>query len=263
MHVSLWHYQMNIQIYLRALFYLKGYGNIFFLLFHFKELLKLYINLLYRFCVTLLFLEIFWLKIICCSPSWINFYLTGDFSDVKSRVSHIKLHLNDQITLSIVWKVVRLFQIVTEVYDFGLIITNCSMDKILAWPCLWCHMHIRQNYSIFSLMQIAKLAHRKCVSGWIYFHSRAEDVFYDFNLFTRSCITLTVLANYKVIWLEYLKCIVDPWETIYYCMLSKQKRKWGNRRLSVLLLKIGTSYLKNCVEYNLYQILKLRYSSIY
>jgi hypothetical protein len=25
-----------------------------------------------------------------------------------------------------------LFQIVTEVYDFGLIITNCSMDKILA-----------------------------------------------------------------------------------------------------------------------------------
>ena len=34
--------------------------------------------------------------------------------------------------------------------------------------------------------------------------------FYDFNLFTRSCITLIVLANYKVIWLEDLKCIVDP-----------------------------------------------------
>jgi hypothetical protein len=51
------------------------------------------------------------------------------------------------------------------------------MDKILAWPCLWCHMHIRQNYSIFSLMQIAKLAHRKWVSSWIYFHSRAEDFF--------------------------------------------------------------------------------------
>jgi hypothetical protein len=45
---------------------LKGYGNIFFYFFHFKELLKLYVNLLYRFCVTLLFLEIFWLKIICC-----------------------------------------------------------------------------------------------------------------------------------------------------------------------------------------------------
>jgi hypothetical protein len=87
---------------------LKG-TEIYFLLFHFKELLKLYVNLLYRFCVTLLFLEIFWLKIICWPPSWINFYLIGDFSDVISRVSHIKLHLNDQITLSLVWKVVRQF----------------------------------------------------------------------------------------------------------------------------------------------------------
>jgi hypothetical protein len=25
--------------------------------------------------------------------TWINFYLIGDFSDVKSRVSHIKVHL--------------------------------------------------------------------------------------------------------------------------------------------------------------------------
>ena len=51
---------------------LKGYSNIFnilypfkgiqqyiFLLFHLEELLKLYVNLFYRFCVTLLFLEIF------------------------------------------------------------------------------------------------------------------------------------------------------------------------------------------------------------
>jgi hypothetical protein len=108
---------------------LKGIRQYIFLLFHFKELLKLYVNLLYWCCVTLLFLEIFWLKIICCPPSWINFYLIiGDFSDVISRVSHIKLHLNDQITLCLVWKVVRqfLFQIVTEVYDLGLIITNCS-----------------------------------------------------------------------------------------------------------------------------------------
>jgi hypothetical protein len=127
-----------------------------------------------------------------------------------------------------------------------------------------CMRQIFQNASLWkSQMQIAKFAHRKCVSSWIYFHSRAEDVFYDFNLFTRSCITLTVLANYKVIWLEDLKCIVDPWETIYYCMLSKQKRKWDNRRLSVQLLKIGMSYLKNCVEYNLYQTLKLKYLSIY
>jgi hypothetical protein len=116
----------------------KGIWQYIFLLFHFQELLKLYVNLLYRFCVTLLFLEIFWLKIICCSPSWINFYLIGDFSDVISRVSHIKLHLNDQITLSLVWKSSDsfLFQIVTEVYDFGLIISNFCMDKILAWPCL-------------------------------------------------------------------------------------------------------------------------------
>ena len=32
---------------------------IYFLLFHLEELLKLYVNLFYRFCVTLLFLEIF------------------------------------------------------------------------------------------------------------------------------------------------------------------------------------------------------------
>jgi hypothetical protein len=89
--------------------YIKGIRQYIFLLFHFKELLKLYVNLLYRFCVTLLFLEIFWLKIICCPPSWINFYLIVDFSDVISRVSHIKLHLNDQITLCLVWKVVRQF----------------------------------------------------------------------------------------------------------------------------------------------------------
>jgi hypothetical protein len=44
----------------------KGIRQYIFLLFHFKELFKLYVNLLYRFCVTLLFLEIFWLKIICC-----------------------------------------------------------------------------------------------------------------------------------------------------------------------------------------------------
>jgi hypothetical protein len=32
---------------------------IYFLLFHLEELLNLYVNLFYRFCVTLLFLEIF------------------------------------------------------------------------------------------------------------------------------------------------------------------------------------------------------------
>jgi hypothetical protein len=86
----------------KSLKILKGIRQYIFLLFHFKEILKLYVNLLYRFCVT-------WLKIICCPPSWINFYLIGDFSDVISRVTHIKLHLNDQITLSLVWKVVRQF----------------------------------------------------------------------------------------------------------------------------------------------------------
>jgi hypothetical protein len=39
--------------------FLKGIWQYIFLLFHFKELLKLYVNLFYRFCVTLLFLEIF------------------------------------------------------------------------------------------------------------------------------------------------------------------------------------------------------------
>jgi hypothetical protein len=39
---------------------LKGIRQYIFLLFHLEELLKLiYVNLFYRFCVTLLFLEIF------------------------------------------------------------------------------------------------------------------------------------------------------------------------------------------------------------
>ena len=38
---------------------LKGIQQYIFLLFHLEELLKLYVNLFYRFCVTLLFLEIF------------------------------------------------------------------------------------------------------------------------------------------------------------------------------------------------------------
>jgi hypothetical protein len=54
--------------------YLKGYGNIFFHYFIWKleELLKLYVNLFYRFCVTLLFLEIFeQKKSASFPPSWI------------------------------------------------------------------------------------------------------------------------------------------------------------------------------------------------
>jgi hypothetical protein len=38
---------------------LKGIQQYIFLLFHLEELLKLYVNLFCRFCVTLLFLEIF------------------------------------------------------------------------------------------------------------------------------------------------------------------------------------------------------------
>ena len=37
----------------------KGIRQYIFLLFHLEELLKLYVYLFYRFCVTLLFLEIF------------------------------------------------------------------------------------------------------------------------------------------------------------------------------------------------------------
>ena len=37
----------------------RGIQQYIFLLFHLEELLKLYVNLFYRFCVTLLFLEIF------------------------------------------------------------------------------------------------------------------------------------------------------------------------------------------------------------
>ena len=41
------------------LLFVKGIRQYIFLLFHLEELLKLYVNLFYRFCVTLLFLDIF------------------------------------------------------------------------------------------------------------------------------------------------------------------------------------------------------------
>ena len=43
----------------RYFYIIKGIQQYIFLLFHLEELLKLYVNLFYRFCVTLLFLEIF------------------------------------------------------------------------------------------------------------------------------------------------------------------------------------------------------------
>ena len=52
----------------------KGIRQYFFLLFHLEELLKLYVNLFYPFCVTLLFLEIFEQKkhkSASFPPSWI------------------------------------------------------------------------------------------------------------------------------------------------------------------------------------------------
>jgi hypothetical protein len=52
----------------------KGIQQYIFLLFHLEELLKLYVNLFYRFCVTLLFLEIFEQKnhkSASFPPSWI------------------------------------------------------------------------------------------------------------------------------------------------------------------------------------------------
>ena len=93
----------------RHFIFIKGTRQYIYFLFHLKELLKLYANLLHRLFAYCLVFEIFSLKIISCPPSWINSYLIGDFSDVKSRVSHIKLHLNDRITVSLVWKVVRHF----------------------------------------------------------------------------------------------------------------------------------------------------------
>ena len=51
---------------------LKGIRQYISLLFHLEELVKLYVNLFYRFCVTLLFLEIFeQKKSASFPPSWI------------------------------------------------------------------------------------------------------------------------------------------------------------------------------------------------
>ena len=111
-----------------------GIWQYIFLLFHLKEVLKLFTNLLYRSFASCLVFEIYWLKKISCPPSWINFYLIiGDFSDVTSRVSHIKLRLNDQRTISLLFEkfsVNFLFEWIPK-YDFGLIIINICVTLLV------------------------------------------------------------------------------------------------------------------------------------
>jgi hypothetical protein len=51
----------------------KGKWQYTFLFSHLKELLKLYINFLYRFFIPCLVLEIFSLEVMRCPPSWIHF----------------------------------------------------------------------------------------------------------------------------------------------------------------------------------------------
>ena len=66
---------------------LKGIQQYIFLLFHLEELLKLYVILFYRFCVTLLFLEIFEQK--KSQISWLSAILDfgGYACDIISRVT--------------------------------------------------------------------------------------------------------------------------------------------------------------------------------
>jgi hypothetical protein len=66
---------------------IKGIRQYIFLLFHFKEFLKLYVNLFYRFCVTLLFFEIFELKKSQISELSAILDFGGYACDIISRVT--------------------------------------------------------------------------------------------------------------------------------------------------------------------------------
>jgi hypothetical protein len=67
--------------------HVKGIRQYIFLLFHFKEFLKLYVNLFYRFCVTLLFFEIFELKKSQISELSAILDFDGYACDIISRVT--------------------------------------------------------------------------------------------------------------------------------------------------------------------------------
>ena len=68
---------------------IEGIRQYIFLLFHFKikEFLKLYVNLFYRFCVTLLFFEIFELKKSQISELSAILDFDGYACDIISRVT--------------------------------------------------------------------------------------------------------------------------------------------------------------------------------
>ena len=65
----------------------KGIRQYIFLLFHLEERLKLYVNLFYRFCVTLLFIEIFEQKISQISELSAILDFGGYACDIISRVT--------------------------------------------------------------------------------------------------------------------------------------------------------------------------------
>ena len=70
----------------------KGIRQYIFLLFHLEELLKLYFNLFYRFCVTLLFLEIFEQKKSQISELSTILDFGGYACDIISRVTQDFIH---------------------------------------------------------------------------------------------------------------------------------------------------------------------------
>jgi hypothetical protein len=65
----------------------KGIRQYIFLLFHLEELLNLYVNLFYRFCATLLFLEIYEQKKSQISELSAILDFAGYACDIISRVT--------------------------------------------------------------------------------------------------------------------------------------------------------------------------------
>jgi hypothetical protein len=121
---------------------------IYFLFSNLKELLKLFNNFFYLFCISCWVLEIFSLEEMRCQPSWINFwFINGSFGDVTTGINHIKAFVADQILIGRCFKGFKwswYFEGHTENNFECKMISGC-LDRNIAWPLLWRNLYIYKN----------------------------------------------------------------------------------------------------------------------
>jgi hypothetical protein len=124
---------------------IKGKWQNIFLFSHLKELLKLYINFFCRFFISCLVLEIFSLELTRCPPSWTN---VCSFGDVITGINHVKVLIVDQILIGRCFKGFEwswYFEGQTD-HSFECKMISGCLDKNIAWPLLWCDMHIYKKW---------------------------------------------------------------------------------------------------------------------